>query len=258
MSPLAFAEIGTGDVPTDIMTDYRNDTLEEDPPAPVARARYNPSRARDEGAFDKAAKHSRLVRRLKFVLPTLAIVAVLAVWATARVIPGDLASLVAISGIDVKSNSVVMQKPHISGFEGTRRAYEVKADTAVQSLDDPKVVTFKTIVGHFGLDEAGVATVDAGVGVYNGNTNTLVLKDGINMQTTNGYTGKFMEANVDLGKGTLTSTQPLELTTAEGSIHANAVTVTDRGKRLAFSNGVSVTYLPSGDLVTPSGATTSP
>jgi lipopolysaccharide export system protein LptC len=236
------------------MTDYRNDTREDDPPPPVARMRYNPSRVRDEGAFDKAAKHSRLVRRLKFILPTVAIVAVVAVWATARVIPGDLASLVAISGIDVKSNSVVMQKPHISGFEGTRRAYEVKADTAVQSLDDPKVVTFKTIVGHFGLDEAGVATVNAGVGVYDGNTNTLLLKDGINMQTTNGYAGKFVEARVDLGQGTLTSSQPIELTTAEGSIHANALTVTERGKRIAFSNGVSVTYLPSGDLVTPTGS----
>ena len=237
------------------MSDYRDDIIEDEAPAPpAARLRYNPSQTRDEDAFRKVERHSRLVRRLKFILPALAVILVIALWATARVIPGDLASLVAISGIDVKSNSVVMQKPHISGFEGTRRAYEVKADTAVQSLDDPKVVTFKQIVGHFGLDEAGEATVNAGIGVYNGNTNTLVLKDGINMQTTNGYAGKFAEANIDLGKGTLTSTQPLFLSTADGGIHANAVTVTDRGKHVTFTNGVSVTYLPPGDLVTKTGS----
>ena len=236
------------------MSDYRDEIIEDDAPAPpAARLRYNPSQTHNDDAFHKAERHSRLVRRLKFILPALAVVAVGALWATARVVPGDLASLVAISGIDVKSNSVVMQKPHISGFEGTRRAYEVRADTAVQSLDDPKVVTFKQIVGHFGLDEAGEATVDAGVGVYNGNTNMLALRDGINMQTTNGYAGKFTDANIDLGKGTLTSTQPLFLSTTDGSIHANAVTVTDRGKHVTFTNGVSVTYLPPGDLVTQTG-----
>ncbi|MEJ0096804.1 MAG: hypothetical protein WDM84_00950 [Bauldia sp.] len=236
------------------MTDYRDDTIEDEaPPAPAARLRYNPSQVRDDDAFQKAERHSRLVRRLRFILPALALLALVAVWATARVIPGDLASLVAISGIDVKSNSVVMQKPHISGFEGTRRAYEVKADTAVQSLDDPKVVTFKQIVGRFGLDSAGEATVEAGIGIYNGNTNTLVVKDGITMQTTNGYAGKFTQADIDLGKGTLTSTEPLFLSTADGSIHANAVTVSERGKRVAFSNGVSVTYLPPGQLVTETG-----
>ena len=49
---------------------------------------------------------SRTVRRLRIILPIIALIAVGALWATARVIPGDLASLVAMSGIDVKSNSV--------------------------------------------------------------------------------------------------------------------------------------------------------
>jgi len=240
------------------MTDLSHDRYGQDDaePAPAARIRYNPPRNRDEDAYRKAERHSSLVRRLKFILPVLAVAGVVAFWATARVIPGDLAALVAIAGIDAKSNSVVMQKPHISGFEGTRRAYEVKADSAVQSLDDPKVVTFKQIVGRFGLDDAGVATVDAAIGVYDGNKNTLLLQDGVTMQTTNGYAGTFTEAAIDLGKGTLTSTKPLELSTAEGKIRANGVTVTERGKRIAFTNGVSVTYLPPGELVTKSGRAT--
>jgi len=226
--------------------------------APAARApriRYTPPKTRDADAFVKATRHSVLVRRLKFILPTLAILAIVAFWATARIIPGDLAALVAVAGIDAKSNSVVMDKPHISGFEGTRRAYEFKADTAIQSLDDPKVVTFKQIVGHFGLEDAGVATVDAAIGIYDGNKNTLLLKDGITMQTTTGYSGRFTDAAIDLAKGTLISSQPLEFTTMEGKIHANAVNVTERGKHIVFSDGVSVTYLPPGDLAAAPSAT---
>ena len=229
-----------------MMTDYR-DEITDDPPAP--RLRYNPKQTRGDGAFQKAQKHSRLVRRLRIVLPVIAVLAIGAVWATARVIPGDLASLVAMSGIDVKSNSVIMQHPHISGFEGTRRAYEVRADTATQNLDDPKVVTFHQIVGRFGLDQQGEATVNAAVGIYNGNNNTLRLSEGGNMRTTNGYAGAFADADIDLGKGTLVSSKPVSFSSSDGSIHANGVTVTDRGKHLLFTNGVSVTFVPPDTLL---------
>jgi len=230
------------------MTDYRDGISEEAPP-PAPRLRYNPKQTRDEQAFQKAESHSRLVKRLRIILPAIALVAIGAVWATARVIPGDLASLVAMSGIDVKSNSVVMQHPHISGFEGTRRAYEVRADSATQNLDDPKVVTFHTIVGRFGLDQAGEASVNAPTGVYNGNNNTLLLPDGGQMKTTNGYQGSFSEASIDLDKGTLVSTKSVFFSSSDGSIHANGVTVTERGKRLLFSNGVSVKFVPPDTLL---------
>jgi lipopolysaccharide export system protein LptC len=234
---------------------YADDRQAGQPRAP--RIRYNPPKERDPDAYRKATRHSSLVRNLKFILPTLAILAIVAFWATARVIPGDLASLVAVATIDPKTNSVVMDKPHISGFEGTRRAYEVKAESALQSLDDPKVVTFKTITGRFGLEDAGIATVNAATGVYNGNDNTLLLKDGLDLKTNNGYAGTFSEAAIDLAKGTLTSSSPLQLSTADGTIHANAVNITGNGKHILFSNGVSVTYLPPGELTAPanSGAT---
>ena len=228
-------------------------------PARAPRRRYSPPLERDAGAFRKASRHSVVVRSLKFVLPALAVAAVVAFWASARIIPGDLNSLVASAGIDAKSNSVLMDKPHISGFEGTRRAYEVKADTAVQSLTDPKVVTFKQIVGRFGLEDAGSATVNATVGVYDGNKNTLLLKDGVKMQTTEGYTGVLTDAAIDLAKGTLASSQPVELTSAEGKIRANSISVTERGKHVVFSDGVSVTFQPDGELAaSPAGGGDSP
>ncbi len=228
------------------MTDYR-DEITNDPPAP--RLRYNPKQTRGDDAYNRAAKHSRTVRRLRIVLPIIAVIAIGALWATARVIPGDLASLVAMSGIDVKSNSVVMQHPHISGFEGTRRAYEVRADSATQNLDDPKVVTFHQIVGRFGLDQQGEATVNAAVGIYDGNNNTLKLTEGGNMRTTNGYAGAFADADIDLAKGTLVTAKPVSFSSNDGSIHANGVTVSERGKHLLFTNGVSVTFVPPDTLL---------
>ncbi|MCR4282248.1 MAG: LPS export ABC transporter periplasmic protein LptC [Bauldia sp.] len=241
------------------MTDLHQDAMYEDDPgppaAPARRIRYNPNEARGGDAYGAAMRHSRLVRRLKFILPGLALLGVAVFWGTARFIPGGLDALVQSAGIDMESNSVVMQKPHISGFEGTRRAYEVKADNAVQNLDDPKVVTFNAINGRFGLDEAGEANLDATTGIYDGNSNTLTLKDGIDVTTNAGYAATLQGAAIDLAKGTLVSNQPIEIRTGEGTIRANGVSVSERGKRVTFTNGVSVVYLPPAELVTETGRT---
>jgi lipopolysaccharide export system protein LptC len=232
------------------MTEY----VEVAPEPPRRRLRYDPRASGGEAAYRAAQRHSQVVRWLKYVLPGLAIVGALVFWASARVINSDLAGLIAAAQIDSKSNSVVMDKPHISGFEGTRRAYEVKADSASQSLDDPKVVTFHKIDAHVGLEDAGVATIGASVGVYNGNNNVLELKDGISIETNTGYAASFESASVDLGKGSLSSSRPIEIRTSEGNLRANAIEVVNRGKKIVFSGGVSVTYLPPAELAAPGGA----
>jgi lipopolysaccharide export system protein LptC len=239
------------------MTDLRQDLYygdeTEEAPVPRKRQRYNPRDTRGEGAFDAAERNTRRVRVLRFALPVLVVFGIALFWGTARFMPGDMDAIVESAGVDVESNSVVMQAPHISGFEGTRRAYEVKADNAVQSLDDPKIVTFNAIDGRFGLDGAGEANLDATVGVYDGNSNTLVLSDGIAVETTSGYSATLQGAAIDLAKGTLTSDQPLEIRTGEGSIKAGGVSVAERGKRVVFTNGVKVVYMPPAELVTETG-----
>lgn len=241
------------------MTDIRQTILQDEAfPEPArprreARLRYNPRDTRGEHDFAAAERNSRRVKALRFILPGLAILAIGVFWASARFIPGDMASLVESAAIDTTSNSVVMQKPEISGFEGTRRAYQLKAATATQSLDDPKIVTFNDIDGKLGLDGNGEATLDAAIGVYDGNKNTLTLSDGVRVSTDTGYTGTIGGAAIDLGAGSLTSDTPLEITTTDGTVRANGVVVLDRGKRVKFTGGVSVTYRPPAELVTRTG-----
>jgi lipopolysaccharide export system protein LptC len=231
------------------MADYRDAAHVDDLGEAAGRRRfhYDPGRGRGTDAFDAARRHSSRVRWVKIVLPVLALVAVAVFWGSAQFIPTDLATIARLSGIDAASESIVMEKPHISGFEGTRQAYDVMADRAVQSLNDPKVVTFDDIDAHIGLDAAGTASLDASTGVYDGNHNTLVLTEGI-ATTTDGYWASFRQAAIDLGEGSLVSEGPIEIRTSEGTIRANGLQVSERGKRITFLNGVSVTYLPPGEL----------
>jgi len=217
-------------------------------PAARRRFQYDPARGRGADAFDAARRHSTVVRWFKVVLPVLAFAGAAAFWGSAQFITSDPATIARLTGIDAESDSIVMEQPHISGYDGTRQAYEVKADRAVQSLDDPKVVTFDGIDASIGLDQGGTASLGATTGVYDGNHDTLVLTDGV-ATTTTGYWASFQEAAIDLAEGSLVSNQPIEIRTREGTIRANGLQVSERGKRISFLNGVSVTYLPPGELV---------
>ena len=214
------------------------------------RIRYDPVRRGGEDAFRAARRHSRLVRTLRIVLPAVAVGGILLFLASAHFIPSDLARLISSAVIDVKTKSIVMSTPHISGFEGTRRAYEVNATRAIQSIADPKVLTFEQINAHIGLDDGGTATVNAGTGIYNGNDNTLELKNGITAETTTGYTAKIQQAAIDLTKGSLMSSTPVEIHTKEGTLRANSIDVVDRGKHVTFRGSVSVTFMPPANLAT--------
>ncbi len=233
-------------------TNAAHPALRNHQPRPEPKLRYNPKEVRNDDMFAAARRHSTRVRWLRLLLPGVALLAVGIFWASARYAPSNMESLVESAGIDTESNSVVMKAPHISGFEGSRRAYDVKAESAVQNLDDPKVMTFNTITGTFGLDDAGVATVNAVRAIYNGNNNTLRLEDGAHVETNTGYSGSVNGALIDLAEGTMTSDQPLEMSSADGSLKADGVTVLDRGKRVTFRN-VSITYMPPAELITESG-----
>jgi lipopolysaccharide export system protein LptC len=228
----------------DLMTEYA------DQPAP-RRIRFDPTRVRDERLYSRAYSHSRWVRRLKFILPAIAVAAVVGFFLTMRVVTGTGEAVISNAGINVAKKSLEMKAPHISGFTGTQQSYELKALRALQDLDNPKVVRLEKIDGHFGIGKGQTATISAATGIYDGARNLLRLTDGIELSTTDGYQAVFADADVDIAKGHLETDKPMEIHadsgTLKGSIRANRLVVEDHGKHVTFSGGVSVLFTPPDD-----------
>jgi lipopolysaccharide export system protein LptC len=230
------------------MTEYA-----EQPPA--RRIRFDPTRVRDERLYARAYSHSRWVRRLKFILPAVAIAAVAGFFLTMRVVTGTGEAVISNAGINVAKKSLEMKAPHISGFTGTKQSYELKALRALQDLDNPKVVRLEKIDGHFGMGKDQTATISAESGTYDGTTNLLHLADGIHLSTTDGYSAVLADAEIDIGKGHLETDRPIEIhansASITGTIKANRLVVEDRGKHVLFSGGVSVSFIPPDDSPAP-------
>jgi lipopolysaccharide export system protein LptC len=232
------------------MTDYyyEDDIEQPEAPPPARRVRFDPRRERGADYFDRAHRHSRLVRSLKFLLPAAAVAGTAVFLIIVQLAPGETdggaAAVISLSGVDVDTKQLVMDKPNISGFEGTRHAYEVKATEAVQDLANSKVMTMNNVSARVGIGTGETAQIEALTGIIDSTTKVVTLKGGIDLTTTQGHKARLKEATIDFEKGHLVSTTPVKISGKEGTIEANAMEVIDRGKRILFTNGVKVTINP--------------
>jgi lipopolysaccharide export system protein LptC len=222
--------------------------------APRRVMRFDPTPAARDNVYGVAERHSRRVERLKIALPVLAVLGIVGFFAYPTVATWlskePAATAVSLDGINTETKSMIMSKPHISGFDGTQQAYVVDAEKAVQDVDNPKMVTLTHISGSIGTGDGGNAKVDAGTGVFDTDAKKLQLKDGITIATTSGYNLSLQEALIDMASGALQSNHPVDITATNGRLRANTMTVTNRGKTIAFKNGVSLYWhgvIPQGN-----------
>jgi lipopolysaccharide export system protein LptC len=219
--------------------------------------RYDPSKLRGEEVYRDARRHTGLVRWLKIILPALAGAGVVAFFVAIKTMTSDIADLFTLASIAVDSKNLIMEKPHLSGFKGTEHSYEVHAERAVQDLTNPKVVRLEMIDAEFGLTSEVRVSLDATAGVFDGDKETLELSEGITVSSTDGYAAKLEMAMVDLRAGTLVSEGAIEISSTDGLVRSRALSISDRGKKIAFTGGVSMTFVPpevpeaSGETILP-------
>jgi lipopolysaccharide export system protein LptC len=210
-------------------------------PAPRQRARFDPVRQRGEADYRRARQRSRLVRWLRITLPTLAVLTLAIFGGVAWYMTSNVGALFSLSGLSLDNKSLTIEKPRVSGFKGTSQAYDISAARAVQDLSNPKVVRLESITGEFGL--AG-ATVAAAKGTWDGNKETLVLSEGLSLETKTGYQVTLVDALVSFKEQSLKSSSPITIKGKSGDLTADTVIITKGGKEAVFEGNVKVTYVP--------------
>ena len=82
-------------------------------------------------------------------------------------------------------------------------------------------------------------------GVLDGTKNTLALRDGITIETSDGIRATMKDADIDINKGNLVTTKPVEIHSSDGNwLKANGARIENKGAKITFVNGVSVNYVP--------------
>jgi lipopolysaccharide export system protein LptC len=207
--------------------------------------------ARRQRAFVAAARHSRLVRILRFATPTAALLAIAAMILFAVFNPfrrqvGDLS----VGELSVDGTKIVMNHPRLTGVRRDGRSYVVNADKAIQDVLHPTTVELKGIDGDVAMADDGRLKMTAASGVYDSTLQSLKLTKDVHLHSPN-YDVTLMSADIDFKAGNYRSDQPVTIVTDSGAtIHADSAEARDNGGELTFTGHVHSTF--AGDAGAPS------
>lgn len=206
--------------------------------------------------FERAIRHSRRVRRLRYLLPILSLLVAVGVIGAGIVARIDFS--LGIGKLDISADGLKMDAPKLSGSDGKGRTYEVTAKSALQDFSNPKVIQLFGIEATIHQADGSWATFEAGSGVYDSGQDTLDLQKDIRIRTNDNNTADLSKATIDLKTGMVDSDAPVDFSSALGSVSAKTMSVDQKGGAVHFGNGVKMTINPnelkSGDPI--SGITT--
>jgi lipopolysaccharide export system protein LptC len=194
-----------------------------------------------DARFAIAARHSRMVRILRIAVPAvvgLAMAGVVAISifnpfrALMKQLPVDMDNLV------VSGTKITMEAPHMSGFTPDQRPYEVWAKTATQDLTDPDHVELKTPRAKVLQEDRSTVTMEARTGLFDTKAQLLDLRKDIFLQSSTGYEARLSQALLDIGKGTVTSEEPVDVKLLNGTLTADRLRITEKGALVRFEGHV--------------------
>ena len=195
-----------------------------------------------DARFAMAARHSRMVRALRVAVPTavvlsMAAIVFVSVYNPFRMLlpqlPVDMGNLV------VSGTKITMETPHLAGYTPDRRPYEVWAKTATQDVTDPDHVDLKTLRAKVLMeDQTTTITLDARNGLMDTKQQLLDLHKDIFLQSSTGYEARLSQAFVDMGKGTVTSDEHVDVKLLNGTLTSDRLRITGGGEVVRFEGNV--------------------
>jgi lipopolysaccharide export system protein LptC len=195
-----------------------------------------------ETRFAVAARHSRMVRMLRVAVPAAVILAMGAILAVSVFnpfrmllpkLPVDMGNLV------VSGTKITMESPHLAGYTPDQRPYEVWAKTATQDVTDPDHVDLKTLRAKVLMeDRSTTITLDARNGLMDTKNQILNLHKDIFLESSTGYEAWLSQALVDMGKGTVTSEEHVDVKLLNGTLAADRLRITGGGEVVRFEGNV--------------------
>ncbi len=213
----------------------------------VSRPPRQVRRSDGDRVFRAAARHSLLVRFLRYAIPAL-IVALASIIVVATFLnPFRLIAAFPVDPrkISLSGTKVIMELPRVNGFTTDARPYQLTARTAAQDVMKPDVLELKEIVALVELKDGEHVTITSINGVYDAKGDILKLNNHIVLSSTSGYEGHLSEATVDVATGNVVSKSPVEVKLPNnGLLNANRLAVEQNGALIVFGEGVEMTVNP--------------
>lgn len=188
--------------------------------------------------------YSRFVRFARLVFPLLALALLSTLFLFSRTL--DPSQAIIISDLDVEkiAREQILAAPRFSGITSDGSELQISADSARPDPENPQRLTAEMVAATLKTQIGVSYEMVASGGIYDGETNTLSLSDGVRMVTSDGYrfSTDNLVANLRITEVIIPSR--IEGSGPSGRIEAGSMTLRQTNDRpvLEFKNGVKLIY----------------
>lgn len=195
-------------------------------------------------AYQAALVHSALVRKLKVFLPILAAV-ISAAFIVVSIIRTYLPETLSVESARIENGKIVMERPAISGRNKDGINYSMIANRALQDIQNSNMISLEDVKAAVPINDDVIARVTASGADFDRGTDMLDLVKPFDVNLSNGITARFKSAHLDINAGVMDSRDPVDISMKEGSIVADSLKITDKGRTITFQGKVRLHLEPS-------------
>jgi lipopolysaccharide export system protein LptC len=190
-------------------------------------------------------RRSRLIDVLRVALPLVALMLIALVVAWPQIMRDSAIGVPSFLPGDADQPDMLrMDSPRYVGQTGGERPYEVIARSASLDPLQANLVRLDQPEADITLGDDGEVHLVAQNGIYDRDTDKLVLHGGIEVVTSSGYHFITPSARVNLAQGRIRGWEPIEGAGPAGTLSANRFEIQNGGDLLRFDGRVRVTVLP--------------
>lgn len=195
-------------------------------------------------AYQAALAHSAFVRKMKVFLPVLAAI-ISAAFIVVSIIRTYLPETLSIESARIENGKIVMERPAISGRNKDGINYSMIASRALQDIQNPNMISLEDVKAAVPVNDDVIARVTTTVADFDRGSDMLDLAKPFDVNLSNGITARFKSAHLDINAGVMDSRDPVDISMKEGSIVADSLKITDKGRTITFQGKVRLHLEPS-------------
>ena len=192
----------------------------------------------------RARRHTRVVRTLRFSLPSAAAGIVVLYFAMILDTTGWVAGIPKLELPRILPDNLTMDNPSYEGFNKDGGKYVVRAKTAIQDLVNTEFVRLNDITGDMTDADKSKTNLTAAKGVFNTKTNQLELAGGIDIVADSGLKAKLSTATIETNENIITSKEPVLVEMPTGTIRSKEMRILSKSREIAFVNDVKAHLVP--------------
>ncbi len=177
---------------------------------------------REETAAIHNPRHTRRIRRLRLILPVVAlgILAVVFVWGDIQ--RNNLIPIQAVKTAPAIGKNELLN-PRFESSDSKGQPYTITANRAVQAQGNDNLVLLDDPKGDMKLEDGHTVTMDAQTGNFHQDTQLLELRRDVHLRRDGGYVLSTEELDLDLKQNTALSKVDVYAQGPEGNIEAKGL-----------------------------------